>query len=126
MCFGEVIEAEVLPGIDSAQPCLLCRLGEAGEVACCARQGLGGYIEGDLIAERKPQYLGRSKADRAVCAWVGGVGSCLRWKRNPCRILRGVGIVVSRRQLNGSNRPPEIIGVLGVKEGDCGVGETDI
>src|SRR5882757_6463938 len=126
MCSGEVVEAEVLPRVDSAQPRLLRRFGEAGEVPRRVRQRLGGYIQGDLIAERKPQYLGRGKTDRAVCARVGGVGSCLRWKRNPCRILRGVGIVVGRRQLNGSDRPPEIVGVFGVKEGDCGVGEADV
>ena len=72
---SDVVSAEVLPCVNTAQSRFLRRCGEACEVSRHSRQRLGADIESELVAEVKAQH-GRARfADCAVCSWVGRIWS---------------------------------------------------
>src|SRR5207237_7442297 len=72
---SDVVSAEVLPSVNTAQSRFLRRCGEACEVSRHSRQRLGADIESELVAEVKTQH-GRARfTDCAVCSWVGRIRS---------------------------------------------------
>src|SRR6266567_9368865 len=72
---SNVVSAEVLPCVNTAQSRFLRRGGEAGEVSGHSRQRLGADIESELVAEVKAQH-GRARfTDCAVCSGVGRIWS---------------------------------------------------
>src|SRR5207237_10868133 len=75
---SDMVSAEVLPSVNTAQSRFLRRCGEACEVSRRSRQRLGADIESELVAEVKAQH-GRARfTDCAVCSWVGRIWSGLR------------------------------------------------
>ena len=74
---GFVVEAEVLSGIDSTQPCLDSRARKTVEVTGHSGEGFGGYIEADLISQFSPQHPTGGCTDGAVSARVGGIRGSL-------------------------------------------------
>ena len=75
---SDVVSAEVLPCVNTAQSRFLRRGGETSEMSRHSRQRLGADIESELVAEVKAQH-GRARfTDCAVCSGVGRIGSGLR------------------------------------------------
>src|SRR6266566_8557885 len=72
---SDVVSAEVLACVNTAQARFLRRCGEAGEVSRHSCQRLGADIESELVAEVKAQH-GRARfTDCAVCSGVGRIWS---------------------------------------------------
>ena len=123
---GFMVEAEMLAGIDSTQPCLLGRIRKTVEVTGYSGEGFGGYIEADLISQFSPQHPTGSRTGGAVSARVGGIRCSLGREWNPSYIRFRAGIVVGAGHLNRRHRPPKVVGVLCFKERDYGIGHADI
>src|SRR6266481_8936573 len=72
---SNVVSAEVLPCVNTAQSRFLRRGRETSEVSCYSWQRLGANIERESVAEVKAQH-GRARfTDCAVCSGVGRIRS---------------------------------------------------
>ena len=108
-------------GVDAAVAHLLRRRGEAGVRARHARQAVGAQREGDGVgAEEGRQHRRGRGAVAAVARDVRGVGGRPQ-ERRPGRVGRRVGVAVGVGGADGGHRPPEVVGVLGVPDGEVGV-----
>src|SRR5215469_18618696 len=104
---------------------LLQSRGEARKVTHHSCHTVGGDAELSVFSEVIRKNRGGSRADAGVRRRVVREGRC--WKqRGPARIGRSVGIPVRPGELNGCDRPPEIIGVLGIPTANKGVRDTDV
>src|SRR5206468_11175895 len=75
---SDVVSAEVLPCVNTAQSRFLRRGGETSEVSRHSRQRLGVDIESELVAEVRTEH-GRTRfTDRAVCSGLGRIWSGFR------------------------------------------------
>jgi hypothetical protein len=72
---SDVVGAEMLPGVNSAQSRLLGRRWKASEVPCYSSQGLGRNIKSELLPEVEPQHLGPGSTDGTVGTRVRRVWS---------------------------------------------------
>ncbi len=79
-----------------------------------------------VVAVEAGEHVGAGGADRAVRAGVGGVGRGVPGEREPVRVGDGLRVAVAVGEADRRDRPPELVGVLGVVEGDRRVGEAEV
>ena len=115
---GRDVEAEMIPAPDDA----ILRLGrrgrEAGERVRLALHVLGRQAEADVVGAEE---VGERRRGRAADAAVRGDPRRVVRRvvqRQPVRVGGGVGIAVLAGELDGRDRPPPVVSVLGVEEGD--------
>ncbi len=79
-----------------------------------------------VVAVEAGEHVGAGGADRAVRAGVGGVGGGVAGERQPVRVGDRVRVAVGVGEADRGDRPPQLVGVLGVVEGDRRVGEAEV
>src|SRR5437667_8545930 len=124
---GGEVKAEMLPGENPAQRSLFCRSREYREGALYPRQDFRGDVKVEMIPlEEGPQHGCPGSANDRVRARVGGIGGRLAYLRKPIRVNQRVGVVVRISSPDGGHRPPEIVCVFGVVEGNHTVGQCQV
>ncbi len=117
----------MLSGKDAAQRRLARGVSERIERALHPRHHFGGDAEvGPLVFQRGRERAGGSGADHGVRARIRRIRRSLADQRQPVRIGNGVGIAVGVGRADRRHRPPEIVGVLRVVEGDDRVCEREV
>ena len=117
-----VVEAVVDAAIDAAEAGLGGRLAETGVAARDTQQRGRAGGEADVVAEDGRQDAGAGCAERGMARDVAGVRRRDQ-QRCPVGIDIGGGIAVLVGQLDGGDRAPVVVGVLGVPAGDGGIGQ---
>ncbi len=111
--------------VDPAPPRFGRRRAEAVERPGDARHALRAHREVVGGPEQVRQDPGRRCAQRAVGRRVGREVRGHQ-ERRPGRVGLGAGVAVGVGGPDSSDRPPEVVGVLGVPAGDLGVGLGDV
>jgi len=123
---GIVVGSEVLPCVDAAEYRFFRCRGEGREMTSYSRQGLGGHVKCESIAESCAQNLRPRKADGAVSTGVGGIGRGFVRQRKPVWIRLCPGVIVLARETNGRDGTPEIVCIFRIEETDCCIREADV
>src|SRR5437879_4357741 len=118
---GHVVDPRVDATVDPAQARLGCGRAVAVEVPDDPRQHVGRDADGIAVSEEVREHCGAGPADRAVRSGIRRVrGRAEQW--GPRRVAGG-GRRAEAAFANSGDGPPDQEVVLGVVEGDRGVGE---
>ena len=120
-----VIDPSVLSRVDPAQSCLGRNVAVAGKGPNGAWQNVGGDADLILVPEEGGQHGRSGRANRAVGAWIRGI-KCGNGERRPIRIADYCRIPACFGQADGRDRPPDLVMVFGVIEGDGAVSEGEV
>src|SRR3989442_5311726 len=120
-----VIDASVLSRVDPAQAGLGRNVAVAGKGPNGAWQNVGGDADLILVPEEGGQYGRSGRANRAVGAWIRGI-KCGNGERRPIRVADYCRIPACFGQADGRDRPPDLVMVFGVIEGDAAVSEGEV
>ena len=120
-----ITELEVDTSVDAALAGLLRGSVEAVEATGHAWQARAVARERLICAKEVGEHAGRGAAVGAVTGDVFGEGRSDE-KRLPGVVFGGGGVAVGLTLLNGRDRAPGCIDVLGVPGGDACVGEGDV
>src|SRR5207302_8543430 len=115
-----MIDPRVLSREDTAQAGLRRHVRVAIKGPNGAWQNVGGYTDLILVPEEGGQHSRSGRANRAVGAWIRGI-RCGDSEWRPGRVADRCRIPVGVGQADCRDRPPELVVVLGVVEGDGAV-----